>query len=158
MTKLLNQDTHDQVAVNNVQSEITSSTVDFRLSLNLIIIDATINGMIAPMILDTGAAATIIDREAVQKLGLKEARETIVGRGAGGDVEMASVEIESLSVGSVTHRGFTSMTMDMSEICGKLDDEVGGVIGFDFLSQLKLTIDYPARQLVFEETREDPYA
>jgi predicted aspartyl protease len=153
MTNLLNPDTQDQVVANDLESRFTTSTIAFRLSNNLIVVEAAINGVRLSMILDTGAARTVVSRAAVQTLGLKESTESCAGTGAGGDVSMSSADIESLSIGSVSQHGFTSMTMDMSEICEKLGDDIDGIIGFDFLSQLRLTIDYPARQLVLEATR-----
>ncbi len=122
----------------------------FELVNNLIIVDATLNGSSVPMILDTGAAATIVSQKVAQELNLKKAEVTCEGMGAGGNVEFSSVEIESLLVDSVTHHGLTGMTMDMAEICKRIEYNVGGIVGHNFLSSTKLTIDYPGQRLFLE--------
>ena len=82
--------------------------IRFRMSdENLIIIDASVNGNSVPMILDTGAGATVISKKAAK-------------------------------------------AMDLSSICEKLGDEVDGIVGHDFLSKTKLTIDYPEKLLYLE--------
>jgi len=126
----------------------------FELVNNLIVVDATMNGSTVPMILDTGAAATIISQDVAQELDLKKAEVTCEGMGAGGNVEFSSVEIESLVVDSVTHHALTGMTMDMAEICKRIDYEVGGIIGHNFLSSAKLTIDYTTQNILLEEPQD----
>jgi clan AA aspartic protease (TIGR02281 family) len=142
------------MATSNVkrkEKENATNTLQFTLSSNLIIVDSTINGAGAKMILDTGAGATIVSKKAAERFGLEIAGTSCPGMGAGGDVQMDTVEIDSLVVGSVSHRNVKSMTMDLSSICGKLEEEVDGIIGYDILSSTRLTIDYPARQLVLQE-------
>ena len=128
-----------------------SNPIRFRLSQeNLIIIDVSINGNSLPMILDTGAAATIISKKAAQKFALRKAGGDVVGQGAGGDVDLSPVKIDLIEIGSVTHKSLTGMTMDLSQICEKIGDEVDGIVGHDFLSNTKLTIDYPEKLLFLE--------
>ena len=130
--------------------------IRFRLSEeNLIIIDASVNGNSVPMILDTGAGATVISKKAAKAMDLKKAGDDVVGKGAGGDVGLSPVEIDSLEIGSVTHNSFTGMAMDLSSICEKLGDEVDGIVGHDFLSKTKLTIDYPENLLYLEVSAVD---
>ncbi len=122
----------------------------FQLVRNLIVVDATINDSNIPMILDTGAAATIVSQKVAEELQLKRAELTCEGMGAGGGVEFSSVDIDSISIGRVTHQGLTGMTMDMSEICSRLEHDVGGIVGHNFLSSTRLMIDYAAQELDLE--------
>ena len=124
--------------------------ISFELSNNLIVVSATINGNDASMILDTGAGKTIISSDAVRRLGLQEAHETCVAGGAGGSVELSSVELDLLAIGKARQREMTVMTMDMSDLSAQLEKKVDGVLGFDFLSNYKITVDYPAQRLSFE--------
>ena len=128
-----------------------NNPIRFRLSKeNLIIVDASINGNSVPMILDTGAAATVVSKKAAQRFALRTAGDDVVGKGAGGDVDLSPVKIDSLEIGSVTHENFTGMSMDLSQICEKIGNEADGIVGYDFLSNTKLTIDYPERSLLLE--------
>jgi len=124
--------------------------MNFQLVNNLIVVNTTLNGSNVPMILDTGAAATIVSQKVARELGLEKADMTCEGMGAGGNVDFTSVEVASLSIGSVTHYDLTGMTMDMSEICSRIEYDVGGIIGHNFLSNTRLTIDYPAQELDLE--------
>ena len=126
--------------------------IGYSLINNLIIVDANLNGTSIPMILDTGAAATIVSQKTAEELQLKQADVVCEGMGAGGNVGFASVEIETLSIGDVSNSGLTGMTMDMSEVCNKIDFEVGGILGYNFLSSTRLTIDFPAQELTIEKT------
>ena len=150
MTTSTKQDTRNEEVTDNTRSSADSSTVAFRLSNNLIIVEASINGVSASMILDTGAGRTVISQTKARSIGLSEGRESCTGRGAGGEVEMASANIDSLAIGSMSKHDFTSVTMDMSDLHEQLESEVHGIIGFDFLSEFKLTIDYPKRQLALQ--------
>jgi len=125
----------------------------FRLDNNLIIVDALINGNDVNMIVDTGAGATLVSHELAERLGLRKAGQHCGGMGAGGDVEMDAVEVASMTIGSVSLCDMTPLSMDLSPICDRLETNVDGVIGFDFLSQTRLSIDYSARQLVLEPAR-----
>ncbi len=46
------------------------------------------------------------------------------------------------------------MTMDMAEICKRIEYEVGGIIGHNFLSGAKLTIDYTTQNILREEPKD----
>lgn len=149
---MTNDETQNQHAAKESPSESAVSAVEFKLSNNLIIVNASINGVSGPMILDTGAGRTVVNRKAARMLGLQETHESCTGRGAGGEVEMVSTTIESLAIGSVSQADLTPVTMDMADLCEQLESEVHGIIGFDFLSKFKLTIDYPKQQLALEKT------
>ncbi len=56
----------------------------FQLVRNLIVVDATINDSNIPMILDTGAAATIVSQKVAEELRLKRTEFNCEGMGAGG--------------------------------------------------------------------------
>lgn len=125
--------------------------LDFQLKGNLIVVDAMINDSDVRMILDTGAGTTIVSKTAAKRLGLENAGTRCAGMGAGGDVQMETVRIDTLRVGAVTHSDMTSMAMDLSAICDKLEYEVDGIIGYDFLSGTRLAINYRVQQIELEE-------
>lgn len=105
-----------------------------------IIVDARINGSAtARLILDTGAAATLISPRALAAAGVSLSRGTRAGktRGVAKDVEVevTQVPIESLAVGDarVGRMMVASYDMDMPD--------VEGLLGQDFLGQFNVTID-----------------
>jgi clan AA aspartic protease (TIGR02281 family) len=124
-------------------------SVDFKLRGNLIVVDAMVNGIAMPFILDTGASATVLSRESATTLGISEVRR-MVGVGAGGEVEAALTRVDSIKVGEATERDLTCMIMDLSEIGRRIGGNISGVLGFDFLSHYRIMIDYPSRRLSLE--------
>jgi predicted aspartyl protease len=105
-----------------------------------IIVDARINGgPSVKLILDTGAAGTLISPRALAASGVSLTRGTRVGRSRGiakdVEVEVAQVAIDSLEVGGarVGRMVVSSYDMDMPE--------VEGLLGQDFLGNFNVTID-----------------
>lgn len=78
--------------------------VDFRLVSNLIVVDAELNGVKKPFIVDTGASHTVLDTRTAAELGLDPA-EKARGVGCQGPVEASMGTLESLSVGTVCREG-----------------------------------------------------
>jgi len=124
-----------------------STAVGFRSRANLVIVDAIINGQVVPMVLDTGAGMTIVGDAAARRIGLNATNHACTGRGAGGDVDMSGARIDTFTVGSATHANLSCMVMDMSSLCEKIGADVQGIIGANFLSNYRLTIDYPQQRL-----------
>lgn len=126
-------------------------TTGFDLRANLIVLDTLVNGSSRRFVLDTGAGGSIIASETAAELGLDEAEKS-VGRGAGGDVTLSAVRVDSLAVNGAELENLTCMTMDLADINARIGGGIDGILGYDFLSQFKVTIDYEARKLTL-----DPY-
>src|SRR5262249_22653229 len=87
-------------------------TVDFDLQANLIVVGARVAGAARRFVLDTGASGTVVGRDTARELGLDEVQKR-VGHGAGGDVEMALVKVDSLHVGRMAVTDLTCMAIDI---------------------------------------------
>src|SRR5262245_4652341 len=124
-------------------------TVGFELKANLIVVDTKIDGVSKRFVLDTGASATVIARELAKELALKSI-EKHSARGAGGDVEVSLVAVKSLDVGGAVVHDVTCAASDISGIEERLGGHIDGVLGFNFLSRFKLTIDYKAKKLILD--------
>jgi hypothetical protein len=105
-----------------------------------IIVDARINGTATvKMILDTGAAGTLISPRALAAAGVSLTRGTRSARTRGvakdADVEVTQVAIESLEVGGarVGRMVVSSYDMDMPD--------AEGLLGQDFLGHFNVLID-----------------
>ena len=105
-----------------------------------IIVHARINDSVtAKLILDTGAASTLISPRALAAAGVSLTRGTRAattrGVAKGVDVEVRQVSIDSLAVGSarVGRMLIASYDMDMPD--------VEGLLGQDFLGQFNVSID-----------------
>lgn len=130
-------------------SQTTTYTTDFQIRNNLILVETRIDGVCKLLILDTGASATVLRPETADELGLEEV-QTVTGQGAGRRMEGAMVKVQSLAVAGATVYPKACVVMNLTDVCSQLGDDIAGVLGYDFLSKFKLTIDYQARQLNLE--------
>lgn len=134
-------------------NEPAPTIVDFELCANLITLDVALNGQPMEFVLDTGAGATVIDAAAAKQLGLQEVRKH-VGCGAGGTVEMSVVDVDSIAVGAARIEGVAAMVTKLDDISARIGKRLAGVLGFDFLSRFRITLDYRQQRLVLEPNGE----
>lgn len=119
-------------------------TIEFRLRSNLILVDAVLDGETMPFIVDTGASNTVIDKKVAAR-GVMEGIRDAVGSeacGAGGNVEAAMTRVSSLAVGGAIVSDLGVARIDLSGINEKVGAEIAGILGYDFLSRFRVTIDY----------------
>jgi clan AA aspartic protease (TIGR02281 family) len=134
---------------------LNQKAVPFRLADEkkkpLIFIEVWVNNQ-GPFsfVVDTGATITVLSPETAQKVGLdlsSGAKDT--GHGAGGQVQVSLVSLESLRIGETEIKDLKAAIMDLTnlkQVLGYLD----GVIGYNFLSKFRVIIDYPKRVISFE--------
>lgn len=123
--------------------------VPFALKANLIVMDAKVNDQPARLVFDTGASQTVIDAGTADRFGLASV-ERRWARGAGGDIEVSLAALRSLAIGAATAMELTCIVSDLSGISEKLGGGIDGVLGFDFNSRFRITIDYAERALTLE--------
>ncbi len=121
----------------------------------IITVKGTINGM-GPFnfIFDTGASITVIEKETAEKLGLSDkTHATRNALGAGGTIVSSMVNVESIKVDGVEERDIQVGVLDLSNVakCGCIG-EFGGIIGYNFVKDYKVLIDYPKQEISFEKT------
>lgn len=127
-----------------------TTTVDLELRLNLIVVTADINGVSKKFILDTGASHTVISDKLAQEFGLEEV-ERSKARGAGGEIDVAIVRVDSFSIGSLVVRDLSCTVASSEEMSCMLGEDISGVLGYNVLSQFIITIDYEAKWLTFTQ-------
>ncbi len=118
-----------------------------------ILVTVAVNGANATFILDTGAARSMVTREATKRLAI--ARDEWVGtamRGVGGVEKLPNANPRTLTLGGVKLERRT-LTHDTSLTVGTLprtragERIIDGLLGRDFLSVFDLALDLPARSL-----------
>ncbi|UCG36640.1 MAG: clan AA aspartic protease [Candidatus Bathyarchaeota archaeon] len=104
-------------------------------------------------VFDTGASVTVIEKQTAAKLGLSEkvgaTREAL---GAGGALSSSMATDKSKKVGDVEARDLLVGVLDLSNLmkCSCLE-EFGGIIGYNFVKDYRVTIDYPKQEIHFEK-------
>ncbi len=126
----------------------------FSLQGNLVIVKGSINGSEADFLIDTGAGMSLLDSGFASRLTLKSA-DRIVGRGAGGDINVDLVRIDSLHIGAFERRNLSCGVTDLSGLHERLGGNIDGVIGFDIFGSGRLIVDYPQRRITFDVPPQD---
>lgn len=113
---------------------------------NRIFVPAVINGHRSPVLLDTGASATTVDRTYARSIGLPEGQK-ITGHGPGGDVEAELVRDVTLEVGGLRFTKMTVAVMDLQSITRAIGRPINVVLGREFFNSSVVSIDWAAKRL-----------
>lgn len=122
----------------------------------LILVPARVNNSEPQeFILDTGAGISLLTPEFAEKLGVT-ATESKEGMGAGGKVTIALGVVESLAVGqSKVLNVEVAMTDELRRIGTVIGTKVEGNIGYNYLRNFRLTIDYEKQTLQLSPATEE---
>jgi predicted aspartyl protease len=102
--------------------------------------------------IDTGACVTAISKRTAEKLGISQ-NHSIPKKGHGccGDIDMSLIPVKSVQVGDVKVKNLQVALIDLSAISEGLGIDVEGIIGYSFMRDYRVIIDYPSRKLYFEK-------
>ena len=118
----------------------------------------TLNGRPTDMVLDSGAAATVIDAALADELALKTDGQ-VTARGVGGTQPasfLAGIEIE---VGGLNLRGIRAVKIDLSGVRTMLGRGMPVILGKEmFHAAVVVDIDYPNSRVAFRARAEFAYA
>jgi predicted aspartyl protease len=130
---------------------IESAETKFKLahpSKPLVLIPTFVNDE-GPFIfaLDTGASSTVLSSEVAQMLGI-ESTGIPQMTGAGGAMQGGRGVVRSLAVGNARLENLAVATADFLTMLSQIvKTKLDGVIGYNFLREFRVTIDYPNETL-----------
>ena len=126
----------------------TTDTLSARYFSNLMLVPLEVNGKFrGNFIVDTGAVTTVLSHSTAALLGVKPdtpgARIELGVAGVGG-VEGVVLRVPSVTLKTPKNSDTFAqlVSIDMKEISKMIGTEVSGILGFDFLENYKLVIDY----------------
>jgi predicted aspartyl protease len=124
--------------------------VDFRFAQKrFVIVPVVVDGQ-GPydFLLDTGSTTSVVDQKLAKELGLKPLQKTVI-RTASGTERVPIARIHEMRVGS---RSAQTVLVLVSKMDGvrKLDKSIRGILGFNFLSRFRYTLDYRHQRLRFD--------
>jgi hypothetical protein len=120
---------------------------------NSILLPVRINDKPALLILDTGAAHTVLCPE-VAGIDRKEPAPAQTASGGGRDVDDAVGREVELQVGSLKWEKRKVAVMDLSQIFSVYQEKIDGILGMDFLNEFSLvTINTKDQTLTLTRTR-----
>src|SRR5262249_51153095 len=102
--------------------------------------------------LDTGAGGTMISLQLARRLRIPPDGPGKAGKatGAGGSVEVRLGAVKSLKVGDARLDGLRVGIMDLGGIAQAIETDIDGILGYNFLKEFRVTIDYPKQTVTFE--------
>lgn len=112
---------------------------------------ATINGHSTPVLLDSGASITTLDRAFARSIGIKPGTK-VDGRGAGGVVEAELIADVTLAFGGMTFEKMTVAVMDFSDVAKAIGRPIPLVLGSELFNAAAIGIDWDRKQLTLTPT------
>ena len=119
-----------------------------------IMVNGTIHGKEACLLIDTGASRSVFDPASVSNFieNLQFERKEGMTAGVGSsDLESSTFFIDILSIGALEIHNYEAVALDLShiyEMYGKLGlPHIDGIIGGDLLKKHGATISYRARKM-----------
>jgi predicted aspartyl protease len=124
--------------------------VPFELVRSLIILTATLgDASDLHFLIDTGGDPSAVDLSAARRLGLP-LDTTVSGEASGvggGRVKIYPAKITRLRIGTLDIPEIEALAVDLSSVSRRLGLEVAGILGFSFLQDRIVEIDFPGRRL-----------
>lgn len=109
----------------------------------------TIGGQDRLWILDSGAGATVIEKEFATSLGLAQEGK-LMGQGATNTAEFSFSVLPPFEVAGIEFDSQKVAVFSINELMRKvLGLEIGGILGYDFLSRLVTKVDFANETLTF---------
>lgn len=129
------------------------ATIPFELRDNLVTIDTVVNGRTQRAVLDSGAAALIVDQGFARHVGLNQGQS--VGDVAGGGEQaqqLHPVEISSLSVGPLRFDHVPGYSVNLEQLSSSAGFPVNLLIGAPAFKYGAVTVDYRRNMVTFGST------
>jgi len=120
----------------------------------IITVDTIVNGE-GPFnfVVDTGASHTVISNQTAEKLGLNEnspgccESAELSAQGAAGPVAARTTTVKSIRVGDIEVNNIEVALIDLTSLSKNWD----GIIGYTFMKNYRVVIDYPKQQISFKK-------
>ncbi len=94
-------------------------------------------------VLDTGAGGTVITQELAEKLQFETQPFPGIVKGVGGEAKMEIAIIEAFNVAMTTQENMQIIVTDLDKVAPKAAKIKNGIIGYNFLRNYKIILDYP---------------
>lgn len=126
-------------------AERPEQSLAFETQGAFILVRARVDGVEGTYVLDSGAPGLIINGVVTEAVDSAVALDRVVYIGRD--------RVERLSWGPIEQRGVTAYVLDLRHLEASLGRPIHGLIGYEQLRQLPITIDYPGRELTFLRKR-----
>jgi predicted aspartyl protease len=119
---------------------------------DLLLLPLSVNGKRGNFIVDTGAVTTVLSQTMAAQLGINEntpGAKIDLGIAGLGGFEGVVLKIPNVTFNTPKNtEAFPQVVaIDLKQISKMIGTEVSGIVGYDFFSDYKLTLDYNAAEL-----------
>ena len=141
---------------NRSQAEVQGTRSDFRVLGNLMLVPVSINHQPSRNFLfDTGAVTSTLSKRQAALFGVRDdtpnSAVDIQFAGACGVTQsVLSVPSVNLTFGGLKQEYHQILAVELNEISKEVQTEISGILGGDFFSKYKVTIDYANTTVSFE--------
>ncbi|MEZ5332541.1 MAG: pepsin/retropepsin-like aspartic protease family protein [Thermoanaerobaculia bacterium] len=110
------------------------------------------------MLLDTGVDPSVVDLGTARTTGRLESDEPIGYAGGVGSEKVAlfAARLDGVRIGELEPEPFDAVAMDLEPLARKLGRPLHGILGYSFLRDRSLRIDYPSRTVTFDPPPNEP--
>jgi len=134
----------------HAQTAKASIEVPFEFVHNQIVVQVNIDGK-GPfnMLIDTDTDPSAIDAATAQTLEISVGSKGEIGTGGGTEKNTVYPTRFTVDLGGVTAKDVAAATIDLTKISKRIERPIHGVLGFSFLKDRIVQIDYPNSKLRF---------
>ncbi len=139
------------VGIGHAQARPAPIEIPFELVANQIIVQVKIGGK-GPysMLLDTDTDPSAIDLATARELGLKLDARSFPASGGGTEANLVQLtRLLNVELGGVIAKDVAAGAIDLRKLAAKLERPINGVLGYSFLKDRIVQIDYPALKIRF---------
>jgi hypothetical protein len=135
-------------------SGTAATNIPFELYANVIFVRARVNGS-APLsfIFDTGAGINVVNASRAAGLNLARTATGVNARGTGGTVEGSLASGATLELPGVKALGQRIAVLPLDSIEPHVGRRVDGILGYDFIKEFVVEIDYEKSVMSFHDPR-----
>lgn len=123
----------NQTTENSAPSVIN---IPFELVDGLIFVNANMGGEPANFVFDTGAPDLIVNST------FRSESDSLQGLGVGGGISFQNIYVDDFNIGGIQKNKFTAYSVDMSHLEELTNRDIKGLIGYAFVKDYELFIDY----------------
>jgi predicted aspartyl protease len=119
---------------------------------NLLLVPMDVNGKRGNFVVDTGAVTTVLSHNMAASLGVNAntpGAKVDLGLSGVGGFEGVVLRVPNVTIKTLkSSEAFPQVvSIDLKEISKMIGTEIAGVVGFDFLEEYKVTLDYYAAEV-----------
>lgn len=124
--------------------------IDFKTH-RIISFPGTVNGLATNIVLDSGAAITVINTDFAARAGIKS-QGTIGATGVSGTQTASLAQAVDIHLGDLTLSNLTVAVIPMAGLSTALGREITVILGKELLNEVVVDVDFERERIAFEST------